>query len=762
MRRRQLIELSGAGLAASFLSPSLAAESISALVTGNPWRTRQPANRLLAPLYRPPGAARFVPTSNADALRQIASRVLQTRSSRWSEPARRAEGLGFYLDTDLTNEEAYLWGRLARQAGGRLERRFERQALAVARAFETTFGQPAAPNHWFELTTSRGILLFGETAQTYPAYQQIAEARRRGARLWQIAGSTSSLQGGTLLPVTPESEVALLGGLIHYLIENKRIDREYLELHTNGLFRLVQDFDFRDGRFSGYNAQTRNYDPQSWSYEFQESGRPARVRAFGEEGSVFAQIARFYAPFTLQTVSRATGVAEPVLTRFFDEFSAPERRPLSIVYALEISEPGALIEQKLRSAAIVSLLLGQVGRPGGGLVVLAPGWNFQGTADVGALGGSLPGYSGPPPLPGEELISWIRRVGTRNQRRLLAVLHRWYEGTSEDFGFDLIGTARPGEGLRTAKLDTLICVGSDPQASEAWPLDHLKTLVVLSPDANNRTARFWEKKLGTKTEVFFLPLAHPLEREGSITDTGRRIVFLKAERRPQGQSEHGLTFAHTLWTTLRDRLGRSDAPRDRSVRSASAFPAPQAQAVLREMYGEGFENPSQIDRSEKAGASGCGVPIYAGLNQQLLDLRRSSEDPTGLGLYPNFGYAWPGDVRVLGNRASADAQGKSRIEPAFITWNGKAWIGPDTPDVIDPELAPAEPGVLRSFRGTPEGVARLFAANYAGGFNLDTGIAYSTAPLPILGPLPAYYVPWGSRRLNPLSPRQPEPPVAPA
>jgi formate dehydrogenase major subunit len=762
MRRRTVLEYSGAGLVASWLTPALAIESVARLALDNPWRTFAPPNRLLAAQYRAPGAGRFAPTTTVAAWNQIAGQLVQVRAASWSNAARRAGRLGFFLGTDLTNEEAYTWAKIARLVGARLERQHERTALAAARAFETTFGQPAAPNHWLELETSRSILVLGDTSPTYPAYEVIAAARAKGARLWQASGEAKRSLGGTTLELAPFGDLAFLGGLIRYLIDKARLDPEYLVLHTNAAFRLVQDFSFQEGRFSGFDARTRRYDPQTWSYEFEESGRPARSKQLEEEGTVFSQLVRFFAPYTLANVSRATGLAESALERFYREFTDPERRPAAIVYALEPNAPASFVEQKLRAAAIASLLMGQVGRPGGGLVLLAPGWNPQGTADVGALGASLPGYSGAPPEPGEDFIRWIQRNGLRNERRLIALLRSWYDTPQPDFGFGSLGCAEPGESLSRADLDMLVVVGADPLALGDWKLDRLKTLVVLSPDATNRSARFWEQRKGNRTEVYFLPLAVPAERGGTLTDSGRRIVLVKPQRAPAGRSENGLTLAFGLWSAIQRQIAKSEEPRDQGLRTARAFAPPEVAAIVQEMAGDNLGDPQRIDRAERPQELRCAVSVYAGLSAELLEKRLANEDPSRLGLYPGFGYTWPADIHVLGNRASCDVDGKSRIEPALVAWDGKAWSGADTPDVVDIGLSPEEPATLRAFRNTPEGVARLFAASYAGGLNLDTGVAFNTAPLLTLGPLPAFYLPWGSRRRNPILPQQSEPPVPPA
>ncbi|MBC7880304.1 MAG: molybdopterin-dependent oxidoreductase [Anaerolineae bacterium] len=686
MRRRKLLEWASLGFAASYLSPALAA------FPTNPWRNRPINNRLLSPLYRPPGSSQFLPTNTTKIWSTVSARLASIRTSTWSTENRRAEGLSFYLSQDLTNEEAYTWAKLARILGGQLERQGEAMALAVARGFESTFGQPAAPNHWLELAHSRTILLLGDLNQPYPAKQMISKR----ARLFQATPTPDRALGGSILSITPQSEIALLGGLIRYILENRLYDSAYLQANTNAL-----------------NLVVGNLTSKEITYEFQED-RLARAKALEDEGTVFALLMAFYAPYRPNTVSQLCGLPESAINNFYREVTVSQNRPLSIVYAQETSSP-LLCEQKIRAAGIISLLLGQVGQPGGGIVTLAPGWNPQGTTDVGALGDSLPGYSGPAPQSDEDFILWTQSHSLNKARRTIAFLRSWYDLPDNDFGFSLLPTAKPN-----AAPEMLICVGAVPKL----PLDRLRTLVVLTTNAQIPA-------VSAKTEVFMLPLAHPTEREGTITDTGRRIVLFSSDRRPSGQSQTGLTLAAGLWSQVSARLAKSSEERDRGIAAVRWPRVLSVETVIAEMGGENLREPGQITRSEQV--ERCGVPVYAGLSLSQLRLRSSSEvDDSRIGLYPNYGFCWPGDIHIIGNRASADSKGQSK---GFIGWDGKRWSGLDTPDVVDPLKSPEES--VDPFRGTPEGVARLIAVEYAGGLNLDTGIALERGIVPKLGFLPA-------------------------
>jgi formate dehydrogenase major subunit len=174
------------------------------------------------------------------------------------------------------------------------------------------------------------------------------------------------------------------------------------------------------------------------------------------------------------------------------------------------------------------------------------------------------------------------------------------------------------------------------------------------------------------------------------------------------------------------RLAKSSEERDRGIAAVRWPKVLSVEAVIAEIGGENLREPGQIARSQQV--ERCGVPVYAGLSLSQLRLRSSEVDASRIGLYPNYGVCWPGDIHIIGNRASADSKGQSK----FMGWDGKRWNGPDTPDIVDPLKSP-EDGV----DPTPEGVARLIAVEYAGGLNLDTGVALERGIVPKLGFLPA-------------------------
>ena len=63
--------------------------------------------------------------------------------------------------------------------------------------------------------------------------------------------------------------------------------------------------------------------------------------------------------------------------------------------------------------------------------------------------------------------------------------------------------------------------------------------------------------------------------------------------------------------------------------------------------------------------------------------RRGTDDPSGLGIYPNWAWSWPANRRVLYNRASCDLNGKPWDPSRRQVWWDEAkqsWVGNDVPD----------------------------------------------------------------------------------
>jgi len=254
-----------------------------------------------------------------------------------------------------------------------------------------------------------------------------------------------------------------------------------------------------------------------------------------------------------------------------------------------------------------------------------------------------------------------------------------------------------------------------------------------------------------------------MEKEGTITGSGRLVQWRYAAVKPPGEARTDLDIFDEVFRRVRALHAASTDPRDEGLRKAVwSYPAEdKAEAVLREMNGAKLETGEMvggIGELQADGSTSSGVWIYAGVfkgGKNLSKRRDAKSDPSGLGLYPGFAWTWPGNMKILYNRASCDEKGRPWANSARIVWwdaEQKKWMGHDTPDVPVATDGPDTPNGQRAFRMNGEGVGRLFAAPYK-----DPGAKPEDPPrdssyVPKDGPFPEMYEPVESPTVNALHP----------
>ncbi len=760
MERRKFLALS---LVLSGLPLGAQTNLTPPLFTRNPWRAS--VGKLATQvLYRPKGG-KLTPLTTPELISKLATRLWNIRNTTWKPEFAHSAGLGLRIGTEVTNEEGYLWAKLARMFGfAQLEMSGENAHRASAQALENTLGYPAAPNHWSELGQAQTLVVIGSgLTNPYPLYQMPNLPKQKW---WLSSEAVPTKLGGQVLALRPHTELALLGGWIRYLLTEKRWDESFVRNATNASYQLDAEFNFKDGRFTGLDPLTHRYRPEQWRYEVTDptSGIPVQSADLLSDGTVLQLLQKIYTPYTPANVSRVTGIAEKTLTRFYEQITQTSARPLAIAYSLSPAENPVFTEQWLRALGIIQLLTGQVGQLGTGLIHLAGGWNPQGLMDVGANGSFWPGYSGRVMATDETYVSWVRTHGTQTLQKLQGVLATWYGAQARetyDWGFHWL-PRRPllflHQAVAQGQTRLLISLNSN---LHDWQLDKVETLVLLT---TNGKAAVPEKFKG---ELFILPIAANEARHGTITDLGRRIIAQTALT--TATASEPLRLADILWQELIVQLRQKPAP-DSDQLLRVVWPDSSPEQVLQEMaLGVVVAAPvTNLDVTAPIDArtpsNGRGVPIYEGLwMTQNLSLNQDVTDTGGLGLFSTYGWSWPANIRVLGNRASADASGSPRFaERPFITWDEKKrlWQGPDRPDI----RVTASPGTNEGdqfFRQTTEGVGKLIAVNNEVGLNLDTGMPFRHIPTLYLGAAPVFYWPWGTKQPNPFYPQTPVPPVAP-
>ena len=690
-------------------------------------------------------------------------------------------------------------------------------------------------------------------AECHPVgFQWVMEAKARGAKIIHVDPrfTRTSAVADMHVPLRAGSDIAFLGGIVNYILENEKWFPEYVLAYTNASTILREDFrdtEDLDGIFSGYDPETGNYDTSSWQYEGveeppaggqrelddraddgggssqgeAEQSRKERGAAYetGGHGAslhhaevqrdetlqhprcVFQVLKRHYARYTPEMVAQTCGVPVESFLQVCEAVTANSGRDrtTSIVYSVGWTHHSVGV-QYIRGAAIIQLLLGNMGRPGGGIMALRGHASIQGSTDIPTLFNLLPGYL-PMPKAGEHdnLDDYVATITSPAQkgfwaeaRKFAVSLLKSYWGdaaTAEnDYCFDHLprltgdhGTYQTVMDMIADKVEGYFLIGQNPAVGSAHGkmqrlgMAHLKWLVVRDLSMIE-SATFWKDgpeietgELRTEdigTEVFFLPAAAHAEKDGSFTNTQRMLQWHHKAVEPPQACRSDLHFFVHLGRKIRDRLADSGEERDRPIRELTwNYPLdehgePSADAVLQEVNGfhlsgdkAGQTLSSYLEMADDGSTSGgCWIytGVYAdGVNQAAR--RKPAREQSWVA--PEWGWAWPANRRILYNRASADPDGRPWSDrKAYVWWDEdeQKWTGHDVPDFI-PDRAPSyrpEPGTT--------GVPGL-AGDDPFIMQAD-GKGWLFAPAGLLdGPLPAHYEPTESPVRNPFYRQQANP-----
>jgi formate dehydrogenase major subunit len=648
-------------------------------------------------------------------------------------------------------------------------------------------------NHWTDLQNARVFLIEGSNAAENHAMAMrwIRRAQDRGAIVIHVDprfNRTSSV-ADVYARIRPGADIAFLGALIHQVLERRLYDEEYVKLHTNALFLTNEAFGFEGGLFTGYDPEAHKYSTATWTYRVDPKTRkPLRAGSLDEPGTVFSSLRAHYARYTPEAASAITGIPAEQIVRIAETFA--KNRPGTILYALGMTQHTVGI-QNIRSYAILQLLLGNVGKPGGGVNALRGEPNVQGACDMSVLNGYMFGYLNAPTHEQPTLEHWTRANGTFRRKFVVSGLKAWFgeAATPEnDFGYGWLPKRNAArdcsvygmvDAAYAGKLKLLWTVGQNPMVTNPnlnyvfEALSKLETLVV-SELWETETASFWSRPgvdpAAIRTEVLVLPAAYFMEKEGTITGSGRLVQWRNAAVKPPGQARSDLEVFDEVFRRVRELYKGSAQPKDEPIlRAAWSYPAEgKADAVLQEISGralrklpeKGLEAGDFIRRIpdlEGDGSTSSGSWIYAGAygGGKNLTKRRDPRDPAGLATYPGFAWSWPGNMKVLYNRASCDERGKPWPGTTPLVWWDEAqkkWAGHDTPDVPVATDGPDTPNGQRAFRMTGEGVGRLFAAAYKDPDPKDKDLPRDGSYVPREGPMPEHYEPVESPVRNALHP----------
>jgi formate dehydrogenase major subunit len=675
-------------------------------------------------------------------------------------------------------------------------------------------------------------------AECHPVgFQWVMEAKARGAVLIHVDPrfTRTSALADVHVPLRAGSDIAFLGGIINHVLRNDAYFREYVLAYTNAATIVGEEFrdtEDLDGVFSGLDTDGRTYDLTTWQYEGVNippaagerdeeherrtgGGRTIREAARGEaHGSggpglvgekhtdetlrhprcVFQILRRHFARYTPEMVEEVCGVPQDAFRQVCELVTANSGRERTTAFAYAVGWTQHTVGvQYIRTASILQALLGNIGRPGGGILALRGHASIQGSTDIPTLFNLLPGYI---PMPHahqhQDLDTFVRNETAAkgywgNMRSYLVSLLKawWGDAASEDndFAFDYLprltgshstyetvvaqleGTCKgyfllgenPAVGSANAKMQRLGMAALDWLVVRDFSLIESATWWKDGPEIETGEVRTEDNG----TEVFFLPAAAHTEKSGSFTNTQRLLQWHRQAVESQGDARSDLWFIYHLGRRIREKLANSTDEMDRPILDLTwRYPLegeiaePDAEAVLAEINGRNAagEPLSAYAELKDDGSTTCGCWIYCGVyadGVNQADRRRPGAEQDWVA--GEWGWAWPANRRILYNRASADPDGRPWSErKAYIWWDGERWTGHDVPD-----FQPDKPPDFRPDEGAtgPEALSGTDAFIMQG-----DGKAWLYAPAGLVdGPLPAHYEPHESPFTNPLYSQQSNP-----
>ncbi len=698
----------------------------------------------------------------------------------------------------------------------------------------TSYGRGGATTAQQDLQYSDAILIMGSSmAENHPVgFQWVMEAREKGAKVIHVDPrySRTSAMADYWLPLRPGSDIIFLGALIKYVIDHEKYFREYVVHYTNASTLLRDDFrDTEDlgGIFSGWNQEEKQYDPKTWLYEGSPSKASGGVFAGhskhggghgkdrgGEAGDlgehkndpslenprcVFQVLKKHFARYTPELVESSCGIPKEKfleVAEVYSSASGPEKTG-AICYAVGWTQHSKG-PQIIRAAAILQLLLGNTGRPGGGVMALRGHATIQGSTDVPTLYDILPGYL---PMPFFEddsntLDTYLKKhtsaAGWWNNfdKYAVSLLKAWYgdAATAEnEFGFHFLPRVTGDHSeygywldMADGKLEGLFVMGQNPAVGaangrlERSALANLKWLVVRD-FVETETAAFWKdspevqrgeldpKKIAT--EIFFIPAAGHAEKEGSFTNTQRLLQFHEKAIDPPEDCRSETWFMYHLGRRLKAKAAKEQTSRNAALNALTwdyethgRHAEPKVEEIIGEINGYRVNDRTLVSGYKELksdGSTACGCWIYSGVMPAPAENKARKREPKGRYGH-GWGYAWPSDRRILYNRASARPDGKPWSERKALVWwdaDEKKWTGHDQADFTEdkaPDYRP-EKGARgddaiagdKPFIMHPDGVGWIW---------VSSGLKD--------GPLPTHYEPLESIVANPLYPEHGTNPAA--
>jgi len=689
-------------------------------------------------------------------------------------------------------------------------------------------GRGGSTTYLQDLAKSDCIVIMGANmAENHPVgFRFVTQARERGATVIHVDPrfTRTSALADIHVPLRAGSDLVFLGALINHVLAHERHFAEYVKHYTNASTLVgsgFEDTETLNGIFSGYDPSARRYDTTTWQFSPTDNAGQAdgdetlgteaaseRIDANGgpiahdpalqHPRSVFQIVKRHFARYTPEMVESICGVPRDLFLRVADAICDNSNPDRTTCFAYSVAwTQHTTGSQIISCCALLQLLLGNVGRPGGGIMALRGHATIQGSTDIPTLYNLLPGYL---PMPNTEqphasLRNYLDDVTTptgwwHNAPRYMISLLKAYYGVravpETDFGYDLLPKISGDYSFQNMMLlivdrtiQGLFVMGQNPAVggmNARLARQALRSLdwLVVRDAVEIETANFWKdapevrdgairpEEIGT--EVFLLPAALTAEKEGSYTNTQRLVQWHDRAVKPPGDARSEAWFIDDLARRLRNLYAAEATPAAHQLQSlewdypVDADGEPDLEAVLAEINGYTVNDRrpvSGFNALEADGSTACGCWIYSGIMPSP-DVNRAKNRVASEGASLDWGFSWPANRRTLYNRASARPDGSPwSARKALIWWDATAhrWVGDDNPDFPEskpPDYLPTTDatGIDAHAGDSPfvmlaNGKGQLFAA---------TGFRD--------GPLPTHYEPWESPVNNLLYPEQDRSPTA--
>jgi formate dehydrogenase major subunit len=738
-------------------------------------------------------------------------------------------------------------------------------------------------NGWIDIkNTDMMLIMGGNPAENHPCgFKWPIEAKKtRNAKMIVVDPrfTRTAATADLFLQIRAGADIAFLGGMINYAIENNRIAKDYLLHYTNAAFIIKDGFKLpEDGLYSGFDPSTQVYDKSTWNYEqggnvtgtsvntvatgeaaqastastkesaaagnqsaqsspggqHDKGGQGQGHQAGGPTGAkpaegqkpppelppniaydlslqhprcVFQLLKKQYSRYTPEMVERITGIPKDQFLRAADLFTSIRKdgdmkKAGTIIYAVGWTQH-TYGTQIIRTAAMLQLVLGNVGRAGGGVNALRGHSNIQGATDMAGIFDVLPGYlKVPNPNLDPDFATYIKRTTPKSAKPSEWDSYNYWSNTPKfavSFMKAMYGDAAKKENdwafhylpkierryswtdiwndMYDGKVKGLfafgmngVMIGPDSRKNiEALKKADWLVVCEIFPD---ETSEFWkspgittDEMKNINTVVYRLPGAGFAEKDGTFVNSARWLQWKYVALPPPGQARTDQEILARIFLKVRD-LYQSEGGKfpDAILNLSWTYTTPLSPSLAecaKEINGKALADVTDQTSGQtiKAGQqlpgfaflrddgttmSGnwlyCGSWTEAGAMTQ----RRGTDDPSGLGVYPNWAWSWPANRRVMYNRASCDLNGKpwDNLRPQ-VWWNETAqrWVGNDIPD-FKADSKPSDH--MGPFIMNPEGVGRIFVPL--------AGLAD--------GPFPEHYEPIESPVANPLHVNQSTNPV---